>query len=51
VNEGHEDEDRLFDEQDWTNLDSSKVLYYARSKTIAEQEAWEFVKQNSKSKD
>ena len=47
VNEGHEDEDRAFSEEDWTNLDSNKVLHYARSKTVAEQEAWKFVKENS----
>jgi len=46
VNEGHEDEDRVFSEDDWTNLESNKVLYYAQSKTAAEKAAWDFVKEN-----
>lgn len=48
INEGHEDEDRMFNENDWTNIDSKKVLYYSRSKTVAEKKAWEFVKENSR---
>lgn len=36
INEGHEDEDREFDEKDWTNTESNKVFYYSKSKTIAE---------------
>jgi nucleoside-diphosphate-sugar epimerase len=47
INEGHDDEERMFSEDDWTNVESNKVLYYAKSKTMAEQAAWEFVKQNS----
>jgi len=44
VNEGHDEEDRVFDEKDWTIEDSPKVLPYARSKTAAERAAWDFVK-------
>uniref|UniRef100_A0AC34QG70 3-beta hydroxysteroid dehydrogenase/isomerase domain-containing protein n=1 Tax=Panagrolaimus sp. JU765 TaxID=591449 RepID=A0AC34QG70_9BILA len=44
INEGHEDEDRIFDENDWTVETSPKVLAYPRSKTAAEKAAWEFVK-------
>lgn len=42
--EGHENEDRIFDENDWTVENSPKVLSYPRSKTAAEKAAWEFVK-------
>ncbi|KAE9552581.1 hypothetical protein FO519_004198 [Halicephalobus sp. NKZ332] len=44
VNEGHEEEDRVFNEEDWTVEDSPKVLPYPKSKTAAERAAWEFVK-------
>jgi len=44
VNEGHEgEEDRVFNEKDWTVSDSHKVLAYARSKTEAEKAAWRFM--------
>ena len=40
---GHEGENRTFDESDWTDL--SKTDYaYAKSKTLAEQAAWEFIR-------
>ena len=40
---GHERENRTFDESDWT--DTHKTDYaYAKSKTLAEQAAWEFIK-------
>jgi nucleoside-diphosphate-sugar epimerase len=40
---GHERENRAFDESDWT--DTSKTGYaYAKSKTLAEQAAWEFIR-------
>lgn len=41
--EGHEDENRVFTEEDWTNVESKKVLAYPRSKTEAERAAWKFV--------
>ena len=40
---GHERENRAFNESDWT--DTSKTGYaYAKSKTLAERAAWEFIK-------
>jgi nucleoside-diphosphate-sugar epimerase len=40
---GHERENRVFNESDWT--DTSKTGYaYAKSKTLAERAAWEFVR-------
>ena len=40
---GHERENRTFDESDWTDI--NKTAYaYAKSKTLAEQAAWEFIK-------
>lgn len=42
VNEGH-DQDRTFDESSWTNTDDSRVDFYAKSKTMAEKAAWEFL--------
>jgi thioester reductase-like protein len=39
---GHERENRVFTESDWT--DTAKTKYaYAKSKTLAERAAWEFV--------
>uniref|UniRef100_A0A914EDB4 NAD-dependent epimerase/dehydratase domain-containing protein n=1 Tax=Acrobeloides nanus TaxID=290746 RepID=A0A914EDB4_9BILA len=43
VNEGHDDENRIFNEDDWTDVNSPKVLPYAKSKTEAEKAAWNFV--------
>jgi hypothetical protein len=44
--EGHDaiDSNRIFDENDWTNLDSTDVTNYPRSKTLAERAAWDYVK-------
>lgn len=40
---GHERENREFNESDWTDI--SKTDYaYAKSKTLAEQAAWEFIR-------
>jgi nucleoside-diphosphate-sugar epimerase len=40
---GHEKENRTFNESDWT--DTSKTNYsYSKSKTLAEQAAWEFIR-------
>ena len=40
---GHERENREFSESDWTDI--SKTDYaYAKSKTLAEQSAWDFIK-------
>jgi len=35
-----------FTEQTWTNLESKNINAYTKSKTIAEMEAWSFVKKN-----
>ncbi|MGQ4512000.1 NAD-dependent epimerase/dehydratase family protein [Streptomyces sp. DW26H14] len=43
ISYGHADLDRTFTEQDWTSLDSGDVPPYAKSKTIAERAAWDFV--------
>ncbi|PIO70110.1 NAD dependent epimerase/dehydratase family protein [Teladorsagia circumcincta] len=42
VNEGHP-QDRAFDETSWTDVDSPLVDYYAKSKTLAEKAAWDFL--------
>ncbi|VDO38243.1 hypothetical protein V3C99_003019 [Haemonchus contortus] len=42
VNEGHP-QNRVFDETSWTNVSSPLVDYYAKSKTLAEKAAWNFV--------
>uniref|UniRef100_A0A7E4VXF1 Epimerase domain-containing protein n=1 Tax=Panagrellus redivivus TaxID=6233 RepID=A0A7E4VXF1_PANRE len=42
INEGHDDEDRVFTEADYTVEDSPKVPPYSRSKAAAERAAWEF---------
>ncbi len=39
---GHDTEDRVFTEADWSNLEA-KIGAYHRSKTMAELAAWEFV--------
>jgi len=42
VTGGHEKENRIFNEKDWTDV--SKTNYaYAKSKTLAERAAWEFI--------
>ena len=41
---GHAPTDRPFTEEDWTDLDSDRpVSAYARSKTLAERAAWDFL--------
>jgi nucleoside-diphosphate-sugar epimerase len=39
---GHERENRAFNESDWTDLRKTNYAY-AKSKTLAEQAAWEFI--------
>ena len=41
---GHPPQQGPFDETSWSNLDSPDVTAYARSKTLAERAAWDFVK-------
>ena len=43
ISYGHTSLDRTFTEQDWTDLDGSHVSAYAKSKTLAERAAWDFV--------
>uniref|UniRef100_A0A914D537 NAD-dependent epimerase/dehydratase domain-containing protein n=1 Tax=Acrobeloides nanus TaxID=290746 RepID=A0A914D537_9BILA len=40
---GHEDNDHVFTEKDWTNVNGKNVNTYMKSKTFAEKAAWEFV--------
>ncbi len=40
---GHPHDDHVFTEADWTVIDGPGVDVYGRSKTLAEQAAWEFV--------
>ncbi|MFD2421843.1 SDR family oxidoreductase [Amycolatopsis pigmentata] len=40
---GHTSLDRTFTERDWTDLDGPHVSAYAKSKTLAERAAWDFV--------
>lgn len=40
---GHEPRDEPFDETSWTNLRGRGVSPYAKSKTLAERAAWEFI--------
>jgi len=43
ITSGHERENRTFDESDWTNITKTDYAY-AKSKTLAEQAAWEFIR-------
>ena len=43
---GHKNHREVFTEKDWTNL-NAPIDVYQRSKTLAEQAAWEFAKGNS----
>jgi dihydroflavonol-4-reductase len=40
---GHAAVDRPFDEHDWTQVDGAGVTAYAKSKTLAERAAWDFM--------
>ncbi len=43
VGYGHEEQSAPFDETSWTNPDGGGVSAYAKSKTLAERAAWDFV--------
>ncbi|KOP39031.1 aldehyde reductase [Flavobacterium sp. WLB] len=43
VGMGHKNRKKPYTEEDWTNIDSN-IHAYQKSKTIAEQTAWEFIK-------
>lgn len=40
---GHKPQENPFTEKDWTNVDGGDVLPYAKSKTLAERAAWDFI--------
>jgi dihydroflavonol-4-reductase len=40
--DGHEGENRTFDETDWSDLGKTRLIYH-KSKTIAERAAWDFI--------
>ena len=40
---GHDDPDKVFDHNDWTNIEGKNVTPYVKSKTIAEKAAWDFM--------
>ena len=40
---GHGQSDTVYDESHWTDVDGPNVTAYAKSKTLAERAAWEFV--------
>jgi nucleoside-diphosphate-sugar epimerase len=40
---GHEPQETPFDERSWTNVNGAGVSAYAKSKTLAERAAWDFV--------
>jgi nucleoside-diphosphate-sugar epimerase len=42
---GHDD-DRLFDERDWTDLDGPGIYPYVQSKTLAERAAWQYAEES-----
>ncbi|AXK80194.1 aldehyde reductase [Pseudolabrys taiwanensis] len=45
---GHEQRTMPYDETDWTNLDGTDVSAYAKSKTLAERAAWDFIAREGK---
>lgn len=44
LSDGHKNDERVFNENCWTDCNSKRVEFYARSKTLAEQKAWGFWK-------
>ncbi|MFN8671874.1 MAG: NAD-dependent epimerase/dehydratase family protein [Candidatus Sericytochromatia bacterium] len=48
---GHSKDKEVFDETSWTNLEGEKTISpYIKSKTLAEQDVWKYVKENSQLK-
>lgn len=43
VGYGHAEQQAAFDETTWTNLEGNDVSAYAKSKTLAERAAWDFI--------
>lgn len=46
---GHQPRQTPFDERDWTDLNSSDLTAYGKSKTLAERAAWDFIAREGKS--
>lgn len=44
ISDGHSDMTQVFDEKTWTNVESPLATNYAKSKTLAERAAWDYVK-------
>uniref|UniRef100_A0A914E0B0 NAD-dependent epimerase/dehydratase domain-containing protein n=1 Tax=Acrobeloides nanus TaxID=290746 RepID=A0A914E0B0_9BILA len=40
---GHEDNNHVFTEKDWSNVNGKNIDTYSKSKTLAEKAAWEFL--------
>lgn len=40
---GHGNEDRIFDENDWTDVNAPDASPYFKSKTLAERAAWDYI--------
>lgn len=49
VGYGHGPMDRPFDERDWTDPAAPRLSAYTKSKTLAEKDAWEFIRGEGKS--
>lgn len=49
INYGHSPQKEKFTEETWTNINGPYVMAYAKSKTIAEQAAWNFIKSEGNS--
>jgi nucleoside-diphosphate-sugar epimerase len=45
---GHKPQTAAFDETSWTDLTSNKLTAYAKSKTLAERAAWDFIAREGK---
>lgn len=46
---GHQQSDKVYTEEIWSNLDSRDIMPYQKSKTLAERAAWDFVKKEGRS--
>jgi dihydroflavonol-4-reductase len=46
VGYGHDNYDRVLDENDWSNPEGKNISPYGVSKTLAERAAWDFVEKN-----
>lgn len=46
ISVGHKDQEKVFTESDWTNLNWKHLNAYHRSKVLAEKAAWNFMEKN-----